>query len=530
MAGDAVRRHCASRRRPFEVLTVAATGTLAVRYAAERELVREGHDRDTIPPGSFRDRVTATGERARREIGSFLTAVGVAVHLPTLSERRITDAARVAFVRLHDEGIIASAEGVVECCPRCAATVESHDVALVEQQAETFVLRFPFVDGGGGVDVRFDELELLGGVVAVAVPRGADAGEVAVPVVGRRVPVIAVAGVDEPCALVPAHDRASLDLARSLRLSSVEVLDGTGTVRGGGPLSGLGRHGARLLASDLAEAERAVAAREEATVVSRRCAHCATELIRSLVDGWFLRMGRLGAVPDAVREGDIAVRPARFRDDLVEADAGDWPVATVGSDGVAAPVARCEHCGNWAVDASDDYICRKCAGTLTGEGLVLAPRFVASIWPLASVGWPLHEPRVGDVYERTAALVASEDLQAWVRPSVGLALRLVGVPPFSQVVVQPDVPEPPPPEDPAVARIGMIGGVRWDRATDVVAALNGGAGPTIDVNALATAVRGALDDAAPADAAIAVVSALAAGLDPEQAAAVANIARPVVGR
>src|SRR5438067_79710 len=101
-------------------------------------------------------------------------------------------AARTAFVRLYEQGLLHLDQTVAPECPRCRTVVDRLDCEPVELEDELLTARFPYQDGDGALELTLAAPELLAGAVAVAVPDGHEGigrkvymplGEVNVPVV-----------------------------------------------------------------------------------------------------------------------------------------------------------------------------------------------------------------------------------------------------------------------------------------------------------------------------------------------------------
>ncbi|MBA2610208.1 MAG: class I tRNA ligase family protein, partial [Actinobacteria bacterium] len=160
-----------------ELLVGMLEGDLASQHAVESELAREGLDRTVLGRDAFVERVREAEARRRMALVDCLADLGIAVDAEV--GRTATDAnvrvARIAFVRLFDAGLLERAERVVEVCARCRTVVEPTDA--MTSATDVIVYNLGLNDGVGGPFVNVDavDLELLPGVVAVAVPPGHDA-------------------------------------------------------------------------------------------------------------------------------------------------------------------------------------------------------------------------------------------------------------------------------------------------------------------------------------------------------------------
>ena len=119
-----------------------------------------------------------------------------------------------SFVALWDAGWIYRANRIVNWCPYHQTAISDLEVEHVEVDDALIYARYPFADGSGSITIATVRPATILADVAVAVhpddPRYADAvgKEVVVPVVGRRVPVIADARVEPELRLGRAQDHA----------------------------------------------------------------------------------------------------------------------------------------------------------------------------------------------------------------------------------------------------------------------------------------------------------------------------------
>jgi valyl-tRNA synthetase len=348
-------------------------------------------------------------------------------------------AARVAFVRLYDGGLLERAERVVDVCSRCRTVVEPTDASALPTDVVRYTLRVADEAATGPtVDVGLVELELLPGVVAVAVPVGHDAVNAIVRVpLGKDVPVIAEDDVEEPWFVVPAHDAVALDFARRHNLVPVPVLDRDGAVIAEGAVCGLARFAARAAATEIVAAEGAIVAEAEVSVDLMRCGRCATPLVPVLGWHWFLRTADLEvAAADAIREGAVTLDDVEARDRFVDrAERADsWCLSHQVWAGDAVPAARCTDCGQVAVTAEPSSSCGKCMGELVSTDDVLDARFVAALWPLAHAGWPNDERAAADAAPSTVVFAGADDVTGFALPVAALGLRLAGAVPYGELV------------------------------------------------------------------------------------------------
>lgn len=399
-------------------------GDMASQYAVESALAREGLDRSMLERDEFVERVRTLEAAHRDALIALLAADNI--HVDADAGRTASDdvvrAARIAFVRLFEAGLLERAERVVDVCPRCTTVVEEIDAATVPTDVARYRL------GLGGVEVDVVDLELLPGVVAIAVPPHHEAAGSMVRVpLARDVPVIADDATEAPWLVVPAHEVRALDFARRHNLQALPVLDRAGVVMIEGPLSGLARFAARAAATDVIAAEGVVIEQIDDSVEDRRCGRCATTLVPVLGSHWFLRVAELEvAAADALREGAFVIEDPEARDRFVDrAERADsWCLSHQVLAGEPVPAARCLDCGQLAVTAEPSSSCGKCMGELVSTDDVLDARFIAAMWPVA----------MGS--DNPATMFAtSADVASFVLPTAALGLRLNGAVPFAELVV-----------------------------------------------------------------------------------------------
>ena len=442
VAADALVRRATAEGRKATWTAPSLAGDLTAQVAVDRDLARAGEARAAMSADEYAERVQAHEVATRADLQQRLAELHVDVDLDAGATDSDTAqiAARTAFVRLFDAGVLQQVERVVDVCSRCATVVDETDAERTDVDAVALTVRLPFAGGTpGSLDVELVDAELFPGIVAVAVAVADDhdaaGADVELPVVGRSVPVVAD-GDGPPRPLVPAHDADALETARRLGLAPIDVLDDD-AVAVIAPLEGLARYAARTAMTELLAAEGAIVDRRDATEHVSRCRRCGTVVLARLGRHWFLDAADLeNAAADAVR-GDIVFSPSTARDTFLDAAGTSnwWAVTHQGRAGQPAPVARCVDCGAVSVAVDMPTSCGKCMGTLVASDEVLDSRFVAALWPLAEAGWPGDDSAVVDAAMGTTLLVSRRGIVRWALPMAALGLRLTGAVPFAVVAI-----------------------------------------------------------------------------------------------
>ena len=548
---DALLRRARAEGRPAEWPAAVLAGDLAGQTAVERALAREGHDRASLGYEAFVERVRSFEAEARATTAELLEALGVDVDLEAgvLDREPVACAARTAFVRLYEAGLLTREERVVDTCPRCATVVDPADADVVQLEGELLCVRLSDAESGAVLEVKVASPELLPGAVAVAVPEGHEwvGRNVHVPLGGKDLPVAADPAAIQSRVVVPAHDQADAELARRLGLGVVEVLDGEGTVCAGGPLHGLGRYAARAAAVEHLTTDQKVGGSRPHAEAATRCRRCRTVLVPRLGAHWFLSMAALEvAAADAVREGSITFAPAGAIEAFLEraGAGGQWCLSHQVWAGQPVPVSTCLDCGRVTVEVEPSTSCGRCMGELVPDGGALDARFVGAVWPLATAGWPSDASAVAEAAEDTMLVVGPTGVGKWALPMAALGLWLTGAVPFCRVavhevaataddpdpMVSPDLPALLEAEGRRVVRAALAaGGLDFDAARALVAAVDDPPAGDTDVDALVEGYLAAFAAGTPGVAVGLLATALHDGLRPGTADRVRALAAPILG-
>src|SRR4051812_34493755 len=135
---DALLRRARAEGRPTEWAAASLGGALAEQRAVEQMLARRGTDRDALGRDAFAEEVRTFAAAAESEVEGQLDALGIAT--PERAGRTASSssasAARTAFVRLYEQGLLHVEHGVASECPRCRTVVDRLDSEPVELEDE----------------------------------------------------------------------------------------------------------------------------------------------------------------------------------------------------------------------------------------------------------------------------------------------------------------------------------------------------------------------------------------------------------
>ncbi len=193
---------------------------IATQNVIEKQLAAEGKSRHDVGREAFEQRVWEWVEQCHGTITGQMRKLGESVDW---SRERFTldaglcRAVRREFVSLYHEGLIYRGKYLVNWCPRCRTALSDLEVIHHDSVGKLYYIRYPGANGGPGVTVATTRPETMLGDTAVAVHpdddryRGLVGTSVVLPVLGRRLRVIADAFVDPAFGtgavkVTPAHD------------------------------------------------------------------------------------------------------------------------------------------------------------------------------------------------------------------------------------------------------------------------------------------------------------------------------------
>ena len=211
---------------------------ISTQNVVEKQLIAEGTSRQEIGREAFLERTWAWLDQTGRTIMAQYRRLGASLDY---SRERFTmddayiDAVMTFFARLWERGWIYRANRIVNWCPYHQTAISDLEVEHVEMDDALSYVHYPFADGEGGITVATVRPATILADVAVAVhpgdPRYRDAigREVVVPVVGRRVPVIADDRVEPEFGtgalkITPGHDPTDFEIGRDHGLPTLTVI------------------------------------------------------------------------------------------------------------------------------------------------------------------------------------------------------------------------------------------------------------------------------------------------------------------
>ncbi|HEY0932520.1 MAG TPA: valine--tRNA ligase, partial [Trebonia sp.] len=375
---------------------------IATQNVVERELATEGLSRHDLGREAFVERVWQWKAEYGGRILSQMRRLGDSVDW---SRERFTmddglsRSVQTIFKRLYDDGLIYRAERIINWCPRCLTALSDIEVDHSDDDGELVSIRYG--DGPDSVVVATTRAETMLGDTAVAVHPDDErythliGRTVALPLTGRRIPIVADAHVDPAFGtgavkVTPAHDPNDFEIGRRHELPVLAVMDERGVITAPGPFQGLDRFEARpAVVAALREDGRIVKEIRPYVHSVGHCSRCSTTVEPRLSLQWFVSVAPLAkAAGDAVRDGRVQISPPELNaryfgwvDDM-----HDWCISRQLWWGHRIPV--------WYGPAGPDGSKQvRCVGPdetapdgWTQDSDVLDTWFSSALWPLSTLG------------------------------------------------------------------------------------------------------------------------------------------------
>jgi valyl-tRNA synthetase len=433
---------------------------ISTQNAVEKHLATEGKTRQDLGREAFEARVWEW----LREYGGkiMLQFRRIGASLDYRRERFTMDDAYVRavmrfFVHLYGKGWIYRANRIINWCPFHQTALSDLEVAHVEVDDALTYVRYPLVEGDGHITIATVRPATILADVAVAVHPDDDryrdllGREVIVPVVERRVPVIADERVERDFGtgalkVTPGHDPLDYEIGRDHGLPEITVTGPDGRMNEeAGDFAGLTQEEAdeRVLAwlKNHGQLEKRESHRHTVAV----CDRCQSRIEPRISLQWWCSMEELRKPAlEALRSGRVRYHPEsqhRFAIQSLE-DAPDWNISRQIWWGHQLPVWECPN-GHINVAETAPGACSECGSTeLERSTDVLDTWFSSALWPFATLGWPEATEDLRTFYPGDLNTTARDIIRLWENRMIFSGLEMMGDVPFRDVVIHSTVHAP----------------------------------------------------------------------------------------
>ena len=426
---------------------------IATQLQVENQLRKEGTSREELGREAFEERVWQWKEKYGGEITHQLRRMGASCDWDrerfTLDEG-LSRAVREAFVRLYEKGLVYQGPRMINWSPGLQTAVSDLEVEYSEEQGKLYYFKYMLADGSGDyLPVATTRPETIPGDSGVAVHpdderyRKFIGKEVLVPILGRKIPVIADDYVTKEFGtgalkITPGHDPHDYEIGQRHHLELINIMNKDATLNeNAGPFAGMERFKARkAIWSDMEAAGLVI--KEEPYLMNVPRSQRGGEIVEPLVSTqWFVKMDSLAEMAaESVRKGEVTFVPERFTKvflnwmDNIE----DWCISRQLWWGHRIPVWYCQDCHEVIVAREEPTVCPKCGSAdLKQDPDVLDTWFSSGLWPFSVFGWPDETPDYRYFYPTSVMETGYDIIFFWVARMVMDGLFFTGKAPFHTV-------------------------------------------------------------------------------------------------
>ena len=447
--------------------TLWQTGTdhagIATQMVVERQLAAEGKTRHDLGRDSFVERVWQWREQSGGTIVRQLRRMGASCDWTREAftmDDTLSRAVQEVFVRLYQEDLIYRGKRLVNWDPVLHTALSDLEVLSEEESGHLWHFRYPLAPVAGDeisfVVVATTRPETMLGDTAVAVHpederyRHLVGREVILPLVGRRIPIIAdtyvKADFGSGCVkITPAHDFNDHEMGKRHALPLINIFTNDAALNENVPdvYQGLDRYKAR---------KRIVVDMEALGLLEKVVAHrlmvprgdrSKAVVEPYLTDQWFVRAAPLAEEAiRAVEDGRIRFVPDNWKKTYFDwmFNIQDWCIsrqiwwghripAWYGADGHIF-VARNEAD---AIQQAEAHYGQ--ATPIHQDPDVLDTWFSSALWPFSTLGWPEKTPEMAAFYPTDVLVTGFDIIFFWVARMVMMGLKFTGQVPFRDVYI-----------------------------------------------------------------------------------------------
>ncbi len=418
----------------------------------ERQLALEGKSRFDFSREELHRQIWDFVQQNRDNFEGQLRRLGASVdwtHYTFTLDEKIVKRAHATFKQMWEEERIYRGERLVNFCTFHGTAFADIEVAFQEDTGHLWHIRYPLVDGSGGVIVATTRPETMLGDTAVAVNPDDEryshliGKTVKLPLTDREIPIIADDFVDTEFGtgavkITPAHDPNDFDAGQRHDLPSISVISHEGKmINVSEQYRGLTvEEGRDKVVSDL-ESQGVLVKTEKHVHNVGHCYKCNTVIQPLLREQWFIDMKPLVKSAVETLEADtIAFHPANKKTQLITYlnNLRDWNISRQIAWGIPIPAFQ-------NVNDSDDWIYddRVAEEQIEVDGKiyrrdpdVFDTWFSSSSWPYATLDYPDGD-EFKEFYPLSVMETGADILYPWVSRMLMVGLYVTDEVPFKDV-------------------------------------------------------------------------------------------------
>jgi len=430
---------------------------IATQMVVERQLNGEGTSRSELGREKFVERVWQWKDQSGGQICQQLRRLGGSVDWARdrfTMDDDLTSAVMEVFVQLYDEGLIYRGKRLVNWDPVLHTALSDLEVLQTDESGNLWHFRYPLASDNGHLVVATTRPETMLGDSGVAVHPEDDryrdlvGQEVILPLVGRRIPIIADDYVDPEfgsgCVkMTPAHDFNDYEIGKRHGLEMHNILTDDAAINDTAPETyrGLDRFAARKrIVADM-EAIGNLEKVEDYQQTLPRGDRSGAIVEPYLTDQWYVDIKPLAKPAiEAVKGGRIRFVPENWTKTYFDwmYNIQDWCISRQLWWGHRIP-AWYDHDGNIYVGRDeveardrnnlDDSV------ELQQDEDVLDTWFSSALWPFSTQGWPDDTESLRTFYPGQVLVTGFDIIFFWVARMIMMGLKFMDEVPFREVYI-----------------------------------------------------------------------------------------------
>ena len=443
----------------FKTLWQAGTdhAGIATQMVVERKLTAQGISRTDLGREKFIDQVWDWKSQSGDIITKQLRRMGASLDWEserfTLDEG-LSQAVNKVFIDLYEDGLIYKGKRLVNWDPILQTALSDLEVISKEENGKLWYLKYFFhEDNEKFLEIATTRPETILGDSAVAVNpndkryKNFIGKEIIVPVVGRKVPIIADEYVDMEFGtgclkITPAHDFNDYELGKKHNLEEINILDLSARIKCEmKEFNNLDRFAARKkILEELSETGHLSKEEDHKLLIPRGDrSHAIIEPM--MTDQWYVKIKPLAEEAiNCVKDEKIKFVPKNWEKTYFEwmNNIQDWCISRQLWWGHRIPawyddqkniyVGKNENDIREKYDLNEDIV-------LTQDEDVLDTWFSSSLWPFSTLGWPSETERVKTFYPTSVLITGFDIIFFWVARMIMMGKKFVGEVPFKEIYV-----------------------------------------------------------------------------------------------
>ena len=430
---------------------------IATQMVVERLLNSEGKSRRDLGREKFVERVWQWKEESGGQISNQLRRMGASVDWTRerfTMDQGLSAAVTRVFVQLYNEKLIYRGKRLVNWDPVLHTALSDLEVLTEDENGSLWHFRYPLASGDGYLVVATTRPETMLGDSAVAVHPDDEryqaliGQEIMLPIVGRRIPVIADDYVETEfgtgCVkITPAHDFNDYEIGQRHGLAMYNIFTDDGALNDEVPVAyrGLDRFVARAAIVKEFEALGLLDKIEDYVVKIPRGDRSHAIVEPYLTDQWYVKIQPLAdPAIEAVASGRIRFVPENWSKTYFEwmYNIQDWCISRQLWWGHRIP-AWYDDAGNIYVGLSEDDVRSEHAlpadYALRQDEDVLDTWFSSALWPFSTLGWPEKNDALDDFYPGSVLVTGFDIIFFWVARMIMMGIKFMGDVPFREVYI-----------------------------------------------------------------------------------------------